>query len=330
MLEPSDGSEQSKALEYSDLYLEVAPRLLEAGLYQDALKFYQSIKRYSSLESSSLYIEMGRCFQGIRLGFKAEDCFQMAIQMDDDNIEARMELAKMYELLGEQEQAFIYVNEVMSIKRSQNARLRPGPKPGRNLAKISGPQTESEAPKWDVSMMPTKVPRAYKPRRLADPTEKQKEEKARAEQLQNQYYIMRKEHQSMRNGDVRAMNDWMDAARDLTDDFRSFKLFYPWDKYIEFLGYTGGTRAQAETPLESDLTDMVERLSRSLLHPHSLYIEIVSTDIGRSGGRGGGQDSDGTSRYTGGLSRNTFQCMVRYLSRVRDVPRSRGKNAGGI
>ncbi|KIN06080.1 hypothetical protein OIDMADRAFT_24417 [Oidiodendron maius Zn] len=257
----------------------VAPKLLEAGLYQDALKFYQSIKRYSSLVTPSIYIEIGRCFQGSGLGFKAEECFQMAIQMDDDNVEARMELAKMYELLGEQEQAFIFVNEVMSIKRSQNARLRPGPKPGRKQAKIAVPQTESKAPKSDVSMMPTKVPRAYKPRRLADPTEKQKEEKARAEQLQSQYYTMRKEHKGMRNGDVKAATNWMDAARDLTDDFRSFKLFYPWDKYIKFLGYTGETRAQVETPLESDLTDMAERLSRNLGAEAAEKSQTAQSDI---------------------------------------------------
>jgi general transcription factor 3C polypeptide 3 (transcription factor C subunit 4) len=116
-------------------------------------------------------------------------------------------------------------------------------------------------------MMPTKATRAYKPRRLADPTEKQKEENARAEQLQGQYCTMLNEHEGMRSGNIRATADWMEAARDLTDDFRSFKLFYPWDKYIKFLGYSSGTRAHAETQLDSDLTDMAERLSRSELHP---------------------------------------------------------------
>jgi general transcription factor 3C polypeptide 3 (transcription factor C subunit 4) len=54
------------------------------------------------------------------------------------------------------------------------------------------------------------------------------------------------------------------AARDLTDDFRSFKKFYPLDKYIKFLGYSGGSRLEAETPLDQDLTAMAERLSRGL------------------------------------------------------------------
>jgi general transcription factor 3C polypeptide 3 (transcription factor C subunit 4) len=44
----------------------------------------------------------------------------------------------------------------------------------------------------------------------------------------------------------------------------SFKKFYPLDKYIKFLGYSGGSRLEAETPLDQDLTAMAERLSRGL------------------------------------------------------------------
>lgn len=267
MLEPLDRSEQSKALEYSDLYLQVGPKLIEAGHYQYALTFYQSLKRYPDLRTPAFYIGMGKCFQGIGFGFKAEDCFQMAIKMDDDNVDARMELATMYEQLGEQEQAFIYVNEVMSIKRAQNFKLRPGLKPSEKRARIDGPLPEPDTPKSELALMPTRVPRTYKPRRLAEPAEKLKDEAARTEQLQSQYHTMRNAHKGMRNGDLQATNEWLGAARDLTDDFRGFKPFYPWEKYVKFLGYTCGSRASAEIPLDSNLTAMAERLSQSSLHP---------------------------------------------------------------
>jgi general transcription factor 3C polypeptide 3 (transcription factor C subunit 4) len=274
-----DRSEQSKILEYPDLYLEVANRLLETGLYQNALAFYQPLKRIPEQVTAPLYLQMGRCFQGNGVDFKAEECFQTAIQIDENNIEARMELAKMYEELGEQEQAFIYVNEAMSIKRSQDQRILPASKPRRKRSRIDGPPSSSNA---QDSVTPTRGPRTYKPRRLADPVEKLKEETARAEQLRSQYYAMRKEHQGMRNGDARSTNSWMEAARDLTDDFRSFKTFYPWDKYVRFLGYTGDARLQAETSLDSDLTAMAERLSRSLFHLLPLlYVRLLtSVDLG--------------------------------------------------
>jgi general transcription factor 3C polypeptide 3 (transcription factor C subunit 4) len=73
----------------------------------------------------------------------------------------------------------------------------------------------------------------------------------------------------MRSGDAASTEAWMDAARDLTDDFRGFKTFYPLDKYIRFLGYSGDSRIAAETPLDIDLTAMAERLSRGLSWPLS-------------------------------------------------------------
>lgn len=294
-----DKSEQSKATEYSDLYLQVARKFLELDLFQHALTFYQALKRHPSLVTPSLYVEMGKCFHGSRLDFKAEDCFQMAIQIDQVNIDARMGLANLYEQMGEQEQAFIYVNEVMSIKRAQNqtVRLRPGPKPGSKRLKFS-----DLVPKPELPAMPTGR-RAYKPLRLADPVEKLKEEVARAEQLQSQYYAMRVELQGMRDGDAKSKSAWMEAARDLTDDFRSFKTFYPWDKYVKFLGYSDGTRAMAETPLDTDLTEMADRLSRSLFYPLS-FVEDVSTNIVRLGGRRLGKSPYIKTRHTRGLSGN--------------------------
>jgi general transcription factor 3C polypeptide 3 (transcription factor C subunit 4) len=32
------------------------------------------------------------------------------------------------------------------------------------------------------------------------------------------------------------ITEWMAAAKDLVDEFRSFREFYPWDKYLKFLG----------------------------------------------------------------------------------------------
>jgi general transcription factor 3C polypeptide 3 (transcription factor C subunit 4) len=59
----------------------------------------------------------------------------------------------------------------------------------------------------------------------------------------------------------------MEAAQDLIEDFRSFKTFYPWDKYVHFLGYPGAAQTQAQTgatPLDADLAAMADRLSHSI------------------------------------------------------------------
>jgi general transcription factor 3C polypeptide 3 (transcription factor C subunit 4) len=251
-LDPADTAGEGRVLKYSHLCRRAADGLLEAGFNQNALVFYQPLKQIPGLANdASLYVQMGKCFLNEQLDLPAEECLQTAIQLDRDHIEARMLLARFYEKLNEQEQAFIYVNEVLSLRRSKHPSSSQDNKTSGSLHK-------------GQSFMPSKGPRScYKPRRLADPNERLKEEKARAEQLQSQYYTLRRAHLQMTGGDEGSTDVWMDAARDLTDDFRGFKPFYPWDKYVRFLGYTGDTRLQAETPLDSDLTAMADRLSRS-------------------------------------------------------------------
>jgi len=99
---------------------------------------------------------MGRCFQRDELQVQAEECFQTAIQLDENNIEARMELAKMYESLNEQEQAFIYVNEVMSIKNGQNA--KPVKQRKRGPRKAKEPKEPKRSNANDPPLRPKEVP----------------------------------------------------------------------------------------------------------------------------------------------------------------------------
>lgn len=242
-------------VDYPQLVRQVADALFEASLYQRALEFYQPLELLPEQVDASLHVQMGKCYLGLKSNNQAEECFQTAIQVDDTEIEARMQLARLYEELNEQQQAFIFVNEVISLRRYKRPPATP---PGLNAEEL--PEVQP--------LMSSTVPRAlYMPRRLADPAERRKEEQARAEQLQTQYSIMRKEHDKMRAGNTTSLDLWMEAAKELIDDFRGFKTFYPWDKYVRFLGYTGDARLQAETALDTDLTAMADRLSQSPLPP---------------------------------------------------------------
>lgn len=237
---------------------------MAAGLYQNALSFYQALKRVPGLATASIYIQMAKCFQGNSLDFKAEEYFQKAIQLDDDNIEARVELAKMYEALNQQEQAFVFINEAILIeKRNQPQTLTP-PKPRRRYRKKGDPPRPPPQPTQEPSFMTIKRPRTYKPSKLTDPTERQKEANDRAQQLQCQYLTLKIEREGMRRGDTFSTQKWMDAAKELTDDFRGFKGFYPWDKFAKFLGYNKDVRGQMENSISSQLTNMADKLSQSL------------------------------------------------------------------
>lgn len=217
-------------------------------------------------EGASLQLKIGKCWLSEKADQEAELCFQNAVQMEEDNIPARMELARLYEKLNEKEQSFMYVNEIIAIRRNQ-----------RQLEDIGGGTklSETEAPKKprrnQTSFASIRRPQSrYVPRRLLHPAERKRQEAERAEHLQSQYSIMKTELERMRAGDPTATCKWMEAAEDLIDDFRGFKTFYPWDKYIKFLGYSHDDKFQAETKLETDLTEMADRLSKSQLFLISL------------------------------------------------------------
>jgi general transcription factor 3C polypeptide 3 (transcription factor C subunit 4) len=247
-----------RVLDYPDLYHEAADSLYQAGLQEDALIFYRALKAVSSQEDADLYLQMGKCYLNGKRNREAEECFQQAITLDQDNIDARVYLAKLYEELNEQEQAFIYVNEIMNLRRLQKSKRRQQ-------------QLLEDITQGNDTLMPplARAKSYYKPKRVINAEERQRQENATAERLQEQYSVMRLERDAMRAGDERSTIAWMEAAADLIDDFRGFKTFYPWDKYVRFLGYTAGpARGQPQTgatPLDADLEEMANRISSSKL-----------------------------------------------------------------
>lgn len=261
-----DKSSSSIISDLSDLYLEVGGKLLAAGLYQQSLSFYQALKKVPEQITASLYIQIGKCFRGNGLEFKAEECFHTAIQLEEANYEARIQLGHMYEALKEHETALIYVQEARLIQESQLLQALPVPTRAekRSGAEFSSPYPPPEAPESSNrhSSFLNKNSRRYRPRRLADPVERVKEETARADKLKDHYHTLRKEQQGMRSGDATSTDLWIESAKELLDDFRAVRFFYASDPYLRFLGYSRDTHGQAEVPLDSELSAMADRISQ--------------------------------------------------------------------
>ena len=280
---------------YFDLYRPIADRLRDVQLYQDALMFYRPLKQVPEENTGDLYLQMGFCFLGDKLQAEAEECFLAAIRLDENNIEARVQLAKLYETLNEQEQAFFYANEALSLRRILNPDPRQRPRryrrrrrptfEGLSVEEVEGVEEaeeskEAEEPRGskesseeeEGDFTPVKYLNYHRQRRLADPKKKLEEEMSRADQLKNQYHVFCTKLEEVRRGDTGATREWMTAARDLTDDFRGVRRFFPYDKYAKFLGYRQrGMRRELQEEAaaagEGELGAMADRLSqRSFLY----------------------------------------------------------------
>lgn len=238
---------------HAHLVVDVTDCLYESENYKDALTFYEALKQVPDKMTADTYLQMGKCLLYEDRADDAEKAFREACAIDEANIEARIELARMYEKMDEAEQAFIYVNQVLDLESIKEPRMY-----RRRRANFTSDANPAKPAK---SFLPP-VPNSARHRGRRAAAEREANSAELAEMLRERYFVLRKETDKMRTGNPRAMDAWMDAARALTEDFRTCRAFYPWDRK-EFEGYTTEEALQAQTSLRLDLKALNEQHAQS-------------------------------------------------------------------
>lgn len=256
------------------LIRDLAGQLFEHELIAEAQAYYQFLRSLPDEPDALILLQLGRCHLLKGESSAAEECFLAAIEADVDNIDARVELANLYSTAHEDEEALILVNEAMTLQETQAA-LAAGPDkdklkalpPSRRSYYLHRPKGASVRFKAKPSGV---IPARYRPKRLVDPDMRRREEVERAQRLSTQYLTVQDLKAKIREGSEELVPAWMAAAKELIDDFRSYRKFYSWDKYLKFLGRTNATLQQRETGQLSSLDVIAERLSKGKkTAPHS-------------------------------------------------------------
>lgn len=248
--------------DYPDLFRETADALSEEGLYHEALRFYEPLQQVKDYTDASFFTAMAKCYRAVGLVTEAEDCYRTIIEHDEENVDARVQLAKMFEELGMPEQAFKYVTEVMLLGRQH---MDPSKK-----VEIAAGAAIAEAESSIRTMLAhrTSRPGARKPRTNLSITEKADLERTRNGTVRILYQRFLDLREAMLAGDEESTVQWLDATRGLIQDFKSNKVFFPWDKYLKFQGYSKEGRNKTSKPNTSEAIDemeaMAERLQNSL------------------------------------------------------------------
>lgn len=249
---------------HSHLVADVAKSLYEADQHKDCLMFYGALKQLPNEMTAEGYLQMGKCFLYDDRANEAEAAFKEACNIDKTNIEARIQLARMYERMDESERAFIYVNQVIELESIKQPKM---------YHRQRGPALIEPQPGKTLLPGPARALRRKKARELRDI------QRANfAAELRDRYLELRKETDGMRAGKHRATDAWMDAARALTEDFRSCRAFYPWDRK-EFDGYTKDEAHKAQLVLKRDLQVLhQEHVEGECIHSQSvtLLMEQIS------------------------------------------------------
>ncbi|PHH58707.1 hypothetical protein CDD81_4805 [Ophiocordyceps australis] len=251
---------------------ELATELATCGQTSRAIELFQLLLSIPGEADASTLLQLGRCHQTLGQQPVAEEYFLAAIDVDQDNIDARVALANMYEKAREDEEALILAAEALAL---QEARGQPhamdseGPNMNVRLGKQRyGDRRRASAPSSTKSKpsRPSKdsvVPRRYRPKRLAGPDMRLRDEQARALKLLNQFKHVRDLKNKIAAGHGHLVPLWMAMSKELVDDFRYLKRFYTWDKYLRCIG-PSPINGIGQRDGDSELSQMYERLSRSV------------------------------------------------------------------
>jgi general transcription factor 3C polypeptide 3 (transcription factor C subunit 4) len=241
----------------SDLFLGVATALYETQRAVKALRFFEPLRNIPDyLDATALY-NTGMCYLETGDKRQAEQCFTAALDFEeqtmDTRINARYELAKMYEAARQNAEAYILVNEALNLEKDRDGSSTES-NGGAGMA--DNGRDKSQPKRKKAQREPIVRPAARKPREkkagvvtrkprepgvarrtrplvFALDEDRRIEEERRSKDLAEKWRIIREERDNSNQGPG---DTWLSAAKDLVDDFRSFKAFYPWDRYLTHLG----------------------------------------------------------------------------------------------
>lgn len=262
-LNPDDSSENARVYDYGDLFREVADALKDAGLLDEALRFYSPIQNTPDYADISFYMAIADCCMQLGKVEDAETYYLTVAEHDARNMQCRVELAKLYESLGLNEQALKYVNEAVLVGRQKmRARRR------RRDNRLEQLALEFKRDEEGATLRPT----APRPSALTWQTpisnRLQTGESARTETIQFLYAKMQQLEPQVKEGVSDAIEDWLDIADALLRDFRSNSAFYPMARTIEFQGYSAPTHRRPNKPrprtVMDEMKEMAGRLQKSM------------------------------------------------------------------
>ncbi|KAF5531485.1 transcription initiation factor TFIIIC, partial [Fusarium mexicanum] len=264
--EPESILTREFAGDFPFLTFDLAEELAHRGHTPLAISYYQILRDLPGDADATILLQLGRCYSAVGETATAEEYFLAAIDADEDNIDARIELANMYEKAREEEEALILAAEAMALRQARDQNLEGHQDSTTDLEQPSrrAPRRNQAVPRRTDAFGKRLIPRRYRPKRLAGADKRRQEEQARAMKLTEQYEIVQDLRKKIKEGQHNLIPTWMASSKELVDEFRSIKKFYTWDKYLHFLGPNNHLQQNEADKPQNELSQMYERLARTL------------------------------------------------------------------
>lgn len=254
-LNPDETAENSSVFDYADLYREAADAIKDAGLFAQALRFYKPLQLTEDYADVGFFLAMGDSAFACADYDLAESSYLMVVENDPSNLQSRVNLAKLYEEIGEREQALNYVNQAVLLGREAAGGHSRRRRKDRRIAQLAS-EFRGEIHGSSRNIVPRQLAN-IQARREAIP----ENEAERPQHVQYLYSKMIELRSNMRTGDVDATEDWLDIADALLHDFRSNRAFYPLQKNMMFHGYS---REEQKSRKKGSVMDEMQEMAGRL------------------------------------------------------------------
>lgn len=231
-----DSNDVQSLYECTDLFREAANALRGLKFYHEALRYYEPLQNVGEYDDVSYLFEMASCYGAVGMKLKAESCYQMIIEHDDGNHEARIQLSGIRGGSGLSHRVYTEGNRGVSVKQHGSAK-HSWNRDERRAKNITTPRASSP------SMLLAPRPAYQLNKQLA-----MKKERVQEEEVHSLFLQRERLNDSAANGNEDCKTKWMAATKTLVQAFRENKVFYPVEKHYKFLGYSKEARALATRP----------------------------------------------------------------------------------
>ncbi|KAG8934610.1 transcription factor TFIIIC subunit tfc4 [Tulasnella sp. 417] len=107
---------QNDAREYSSLFTELGGAYYDKGLYAAALRVYEELASYEETSNVGILMRISSCHRFLGDFDKSVEVLKYVLEVNPDNLEAKMKLAEVYEILDQPRQALALVNEAFAVE----------------------------------------------------------------------------------------------------------------------------------------------------------------------------------------------------------------------
>lgn len=186
----------------------------------------------------SFLVNMASCYRAVGRNELAVSCYQNIIESNNGNEDAELQLAVLCEELG--------IDRASVPKKAKDVGR------GRDPNKTSTAEAPDDDPNLrSFAMITPRISRP--PAKDIRASQKSIREQAKAEDAHTLFLRMRKVKETAQEGDLGHKFQWMLAAKTLIQDFQSEKLFFPYDRYVRFYGYSREARKKSLNMRSADI-----------------------------------------------------------------------------